>query len=184
MVRTSVLGGIIDFFDRLGVFEVILPFLLVFTIVFAMLEKSQVFGTEKVGGETIPKKNLNAMAAFAIAFFVVASSRIVEVLTAVSSQIVVLIMLAFFWILLVGVVFKGEDAGFFKDAGWKTGFIFVTLIAIVMVFLNAIKTASGQTWLEVGWRFLVQNWNSAAVASIILIVGIIFFIKWVTAKPA
>ena len=36
----------IDFLDKLGVYEVLLPFLLIFTIVFAILEKTKVFGTE------------------------------------------------------------------------------------------------------------------------------------------
>ena len=37
----------IIFFEELGVYDVILPFLLVFCIVFAILEKSKIFGTEK-----------------------------------------------------------------------------------------------------------------------------------------
>jgi len=39
---------IIDFFGNIGVFEVVLPFLLVFTVVFALLERTKVFGVEKV----------------------------------------------------------------------------------------------------------------------------------------
>ena len=36
----SVLGNTIEFFTRFGMFDVVLPFLLVFTIVFAILEKN------------------------------------------------------------------------------------------------------------------------------------------------
>ena len=49
MVRESVLGGVIDVFERIGVYDVVLPFILVFTIVFAILEKTRVLGVEVYG---------------------------------------------------------------------------------------------------------------------------------------
>ena len=62
----TVLGGTIDFLGRLGVYDVLLPFLLVFTLVFAFLEKTKVLGVEivkdKAGNEhTYTRKNLNAI---------------------------------------------------------------------------------------------------------------------------
>ncbi len=56
-VYTSPFETGIQFLDRLGVYEVLLPFLLIFTIVYAILEKSRVFGIEKVGDVDMPKKN-------------------------------------------------------------------------------------------------------------------------------
>ena len=47
MVEQSVFRGIIEFFEKIGIYDVVLPFLLVFTIVFAILEKTKVFGTLK-----------------------------------------------------------------------------------------------------------------------------------------
>ena len=46
----------IQFLDRLGVYEVLLPFLLIFTLVFAILEKTRAFGTEEVNGHEMAKK--------------------------------------------------------------------------------------------------------------------------------
>ena len=76
-MATTVLGEAIDLLQDFGFFDVVLPFLLVFTIVFGILEKTKIFGTEKFKGNDIPKKNLNAMVAFSIAFFVVAAKEIV-----------------------------------------------------------------------------------------------------------
>ena len=42
---------VIEFFDSIGLFDVVLPFLLVFTIVFAILEKTKVLGTEDIEGK-------------------------------------------------------------------------------------------------------------------------------------
>ena len=54
---TSAFRGAIEFFDKIGVYDVILPFLLVFTIVFAILEKTKVFGTDDIEGKKLTKKN-------------------------------------------------------------------------------------------------------------------------------
>ncbi|MBM3199831.1 hypothetical protein FJZ53_02750, partial [Candidatus Woesearchaeota archaeon] len=68
----SPLGGAIEFLKEFGFFDVVLPFLLVFTIVFAVLEKTKIFG----GGKE-SKKNINAMIAFVFALFFVSATNLV-----------------------------------------------------------------------------------------------------------
>ena len=62
MVEESVFRGIISLFTKLGVYDIILPFLLVFTIMFAILEKTKILGSEKIEGREVTKKNINANA--------------------------------------------------------------------------------------------------------------------------
>ena len=50
--------------QQMGVLDVLLPFLLVFTIVFAVLQKTKILGTEKVGDEQKPKKNFKRSCTF------------------------------------------------------------------------------------------------------------------------
>jgi len=102
MADASTFRGTLDFLGELGVFDVVLPFLLVFTIVFALLEKTRVFGTDKVGDTEYSKKPLNSLASFVIAFFVIASSRLVEIITQISANVVVLILASTFFLLLAG----------------------------------------------------------------------------------
>lgn len=52
-----------------GFYDVVLPFLFVFTIVYAVLQKSAAFGTDN----GVPKKNVNALVAFVVGFLFVAS---------------------------------------------------------------------------------------------------------------
>ena len=85
---------VLDFFDSIGLFDVVLPFLLVFTIVFAILEKTKVLGQEEIEGKKYTKKNLNAIAAFSIAFLVIASSQLVEIITTVSANAVIVLFLS------------------------------------------------------------------------------------------
>jgi hypothetical protein len=178
----SVLGNVIAFFDRLGVYDVVLPFLLVFTVVYGIMERSKVFGTHggTEGEEGSTKKNLNAMVAFVIGFLVVASSKMVEAVSRVSSQMVVLLLLGMFFIMTVGFFYSKEDWAK-HELGWpKHAFIVIMFVSLIAIFLGAIRTDSGQTWLEYGWNWLFFYWDSAAIASIILIIGIIIFMKYIT----
>ena len=173
----------IEFFEVLGIYDVILPFLLVFTIVFAILEKTKVLGTEVVEGKTYTKKNLNAMAAFVIGFMVIASSRLVDILTEVSGNIVILLLLSVFFLLLVGSFYREEEKGVFLDGGWKTIFMIIMFVGIIVVFLEAIKTEDGTPWLEWFIDYIVNNFSSTAVASIILLLLIILSMWFIMREP-
>lgn len=179
----STFREVLEFFNQLGIFDVILPFLLVFTIMFAIFEKTKVLGTEKIEGKTYSRKNLNAMLSFVIAFLVVASSKLVEIITQVSSQVVVLLLLSVFFLLLVGSFHKESPEGVFLDGAWKKLFMIIMFIGIVAIFLYAIKTKDGEPWLEWFIKYVVNNFSSAAVASIILIVVLILAMWFIVRDP-
>src|SRR3990167_803990 len=101
--------GVISLLDRIGVYDIVLPFLLVFTIMFAILEKTKILGLEKIEGEMMPKKNLNAMVALIVAFLVVASTRLVAVINEVMANIILLLILAICFLLLVGVFHSDKE---------------------------------------------------------------------------
>ncbi len=180
-LEDTIIGGAIIFLNKLGVYDVVLPFLLVFTIVFAIFEKTQIFGLEKIGGREVSKKGLNAMVAFVIAFFVVASSQLVQIVTDVSSQAVVLLLSVILFLLLIGTFFKKEEQTVLEGK-WRAFFMVILFLSLVLLFLNAIKS-NGKSWLEIFIDFMVKYASSAAVASIILILFIIVFIVWITREP-
>ena len=180
MAQETVLGNVLVFFDKIGIYDVVLPFILVFAIVFAILEKSKILGTVKVDKESYSNKNVNSLVAFVVAFFVVASAQLVEIIAQVSAQVVILLLLSVFFLLLVGsfTMEKGDVA--LKEGPLRNFFIGVMLVGIFLIFLSAIKTASGESWLEYGYRYLVQNISSAEVASIIFVIFIILFVAGMT----
>ncbi len=187
MPEASVLSNVILFFQKIGIYDVVLPFLLVFTITFAILEKTKIFGMEKVKVgenkyEEFTRKNLNAMAGFVVALLVVASSKLVETVTAVSSQIIVLLLLSVFFLLLVGTFF-GKEEEVKLEKGWRKTFMVVMFFGIVLVFLNAIKTPDGTPWLLVLVDYISQFFTSTGVAAIILLIVIILFVYYLTREP-
>ena len=176
----SMLGNVIQFFDKIGIYEVVMPFLLTFTIIFAILEKTKVVGTGREKEKNAPRKNINALVAFVIGFLVIASAQLVQIITQVSSQVVVLILLIVFFLTLVGTFFKPADKEGVVPANWQTFFVFFMFLGILFIFLAAIKTQNGYSWLEIGINYLANYWSSTAVASVILIGLIILTVWWVT----
>lgn len=182
----SVFRGIIEFFERIGIYDVVLPFLLIFTIVFAIFEKTRVLGTDTIKGEKYSKKNLNAMVAFVVAFLVLASSQLVQIVTQVSAQMVVLLLLSVFFLLLVGSFYSESSEPFSIEKlgkGWKTGFVVIMFLGIVGIFLMAIKTKDGTPWLEWFYEYVVSNASSTVVASIILMILVIGFMAFIVWTP-
>src|SRR4030042_4452892 len=92
----------LEFFEKLGIYDVILPFLLVFTIVFAIFEKTKLFGTDDIDGKKYTRKNLNSMVAFVSAFLVVASTKLVAIINETVANAVLLLILSICFLLLAG----------------------------------------------------------------------------------
>lgn len=179
MAEVSAFRGVLNFFVDLGIYDVILPFLLVFSIVFAILDKTRVLGYETVDKIQYPKKSINAIVAFSIAFFVVASAYLVEVIMKVSSQIVILLLAIVLFMALVGTFMEQTDKGVSLPKGpWQTGFMIACLVGILLIFFNALG------WIDSVYNFLKLHWSNELVASVILLATIIGVMVFVTKRPS
>jgi len=174
MAEESLLRGTLQFMDKLGVYDVILPFLLVFSIVFAILEKTAILGYDKSGDEKVTKKNLNAIIAFVSGFVVVASSKLVGVINTVLGNVVLLLLLGVCFMLLVGAFHQQTEEGFFLEGVWKNSFIWIMFIGVFLIFANALG------WLQRLFSYLQTHWDSNAVTSIVLVIVVILFMMYIT----
>jgi hypothetical protein len=182
MAEASTFRNTLLFFDKLGIYDVILPFLLVFTIIFAILEKTKVLGTEAVEGQTITKKNLNAMVAFVVSFLTIASSHLVAIINKTAGHVVILLLVSVFFLMLVGSFWQEGDKSVFLTKGWNMLFMLMMFIGVVLIFLNAI-TYEGKSWLSIFFKSLGDFNNSEIVSSIVLIVIVLFFMWFVVKSP-
>ena len=176
MVEQSGFRGVIDFLNKLGVYDVVLPFLLVFTIVFAIFEKTKILGIDKLEGKEYTKKNLNAMVAFVIAFLVIASTRLVAVINNVMANIILLLILAICFLLLVGVFFSDKQFSLEQEPGWRKFFMVLMFIGIVIIFLNALD------WLGPLFYFFTL-WDAEEVVTTIFFLIILGFIWFIVHEP-
>ncbi len=179
MAEQTAFHGVVQFLDSVGVYDIILPFLLVFTIVFAILEKTKILGLEKSGDKEYTKKNLNAIVAFVLAMLIIASTKLVAQINEIMANVVLLLILGISFLLLVGVFFGDKEFSLEKFKGWQSFFMILMFLGIVVIFLNALG------WLDFIFD-IFRNWNSDWAATLIFIVIIIGFIGFITweKKPA
>jgi hypothetical protein len=181
-VSETILGGTLEFLITLGVYDIILPFLLVFTLMFAFLEKTKALGLEvmNVDGKEIAytRKNLNAIVAFTTAFFVIASSQLVRILSEVIANVMILLVTGLCFMLAVGITHTGKEEFALEKMGkgWKLGFWIASLIGILLILFNALG------WLDIIYLFLITQITSSAVVTLLMILGFVGFMVWVTSS--
>jgi len=175
------LGKAIEFFREFGLFDVVLPFILVFTIVFAILEKTRILGTLKTKDGEIPNKNLNSMVAFVVGLLVVATANVVRTINESLPNVVMLIVASVSFLLMIGVFLKTEELDFAgKHGNWYKFFMVIMFIFVIGIFLNSIYDASGNSYLEIALFFLITEWSSAVVTSVVFLAVIIGTILYIT----
>jgi len=148
----SVFRDSLVFFDQIGLYDVVLPFLLVFTLVFGVLEKSRIFGTDKGSdGKVYTRKNLNAMVAFCTAFFVVASAQLVALINVFVARVALILVILVMLMLLIGSLQKQQDdTGYDFLAKYKWLF-WVVFVAVVLIFMDGVG------WLGPTWDYVTQT---------------------------
>ncbi|MDD5253695.1 MAG: hypothetical protein PHG05_01145 [Candidatus Nanoarchaeia archaeon] len=160
----SPLAKSIYFLEDLGFFDVVLPFLLTFVIVYAVLEKTKILGKTK---DEKPKTNVNAMLAFVVALFVVATKQITDAFK-ISLPWVVLVLLAILmFMLLAGTAFGDTEFKFDEHKGWRTFLMVIAFIAIIAIFLH------GFGWLTPLVGFIMYKWADTLIMGIVLVLIIV-----------
>ena len=146
----------ISWFEGIGGFDIILPFLLIFAITFAILDKIGIFG----------KKNVNAVVAIIIGFFLVMQRDAVLMIQGFLPR-VSMIVLSLIMILLVIGIFGFKEPG----AGWQ-GLSVIIAIASIIWALGA----------SVGWDVPWVNWFTDQDIAVLLIIGVFILVIWFIVK--
>ena len=177
----SPLEKAVEFFKEFGLFDVVLPFLLVFSIVFAILEKTMVLGVEKTKSGEYPKRALNTTVAFVIAMLVGATNKIVTAINKALPNVVLLLVIIISFLMLVGIFYKTGEFDFsekYKGAvGW---FVFVLLILVILIFAGSIMRTEDQSWLGYIADYVINNVTGPVVTSILFLIVAVVAIAYVT----
>ncbi len=133
-------------FLTLDIFQnIILPFLLVFTLIFAILEKSNLLGKDK--------HQINAIMGFVIAGLLVGVYKYVDMIHQFVIFLVIALVILFVFLMISGFAFGTTDGDVFKNYTWAkwvlTAIGFIALVIAVLVitktwdkFLNFITNSN------------------------------------------
>ena len=139
--------------------EFILPFLLVFTIIFAILEKTKLLGDGK--------KQLDAIVAFVVSLIFVTAIFPKAVVSNLILFLTISLIIVFVILLLWGFVF-GEIKEGFKPVGWmKWTLGIVIAVAVMLAVMWSVGLPAGITDL-----FSKLDWSSPFLMNFLFIIVI------------
>ncbi|MBS3156998.1 hypothetical protein J4442_02380 [Candidatus Woesearchaeota archaeon] len=151
------IAGFLSWFENIGGFDIILPFLLVFAITFAILDKIKLFGE---------KKNINTIIAIILAFFLILQQDFVFLLQGVLPRVSML-MVTLIMILLVAGTFGFSEFG----EGWKSLSVIVAIVGVIW----AIGASSN-------WDIPAFDLLTDQDIAILLILGVFVLVIWFVVK--
>jgi hypothetical protein len=159
----------LGFMHDFGIFDVVLPFLLVFTVIFGVLEKTKIFGTENDKS----RKNINAMVAFTIGFFVVAATQVVDLMQASLPYIIFILILIIAFMVLFGATVAEGELNIWEHIGERKGiFAFGLLIAIIAIIVGAM----GMFGAIMDWIFKYIRGPAASTVILLVVIGIFIWV--------
>lgn len=172
--------AIIENLIDVGFYSVILPFILVYAIVFAILEKSKIFNTSNSEDKS-QTKNVNSIIAFVFGLFAVAATQTVLIMQSLIQAMVVFIIFILVVLILVGFIFGEDYMKLFKDKDGnfnrKLGYAIAGIVVIITVIVLMVITGA--------WDW-VMDWidgfdsNNDTLITILVIIGIGAVMYWIT----
>jgi len=167
----------VDFYyllDGYDFYEFVLPFLLVFSIIFAILEKTNIFSkkdpTDK--NNVIPNTNVNLVVSIVIAFIVIANTEIVWIINNYLSKMALFLIILVIFLLSVGVI-----SGRTVESGENSWWIFVIAGIAVVWALGPTLGFELPYWIES--NFL----QSGLIVFLVIIILIIKYFRSPSGNP-
>ena len=125
--------------------DIVLPFLLVFAIVFAILQKSEILGKGK--------KQVDAIVALVVGLIVVTVGSAVQVINSLLPILAVGLVVLLVFFLLWGFAFKEGGFSIHQNVQWAIGGIAAIVVVVATLYytggldyLKNIVNSSGSSW--------------------------------------
>lgn len=174
--------AIIENLVDIGFYSVILPFMLVYVVVFGVLEKSKVFKSD----DEKQAKNINAIIAFVFALFVVASIQTVIYIQSLITTIVTFIIFILVVLILLGFIFGDKYMELFMEDGkLKTpiAWIIAGVVLIVAVIMLMVVTGAWDWFLDwIDWDDWDDGSDTFWTVVVIVLIGLVMF--WVSREDS
>ncbi len=149
------------------------PFLLIFFIIFAILEKTKIFGEGR--------KQINALIAFVISFIFVSAIFPKEMVSHLILFLTIAIVIVFVVLIIWGFIMGEEGVKIFENSPkgikWAIAIFILIVVAIAVLWAAGIDTASfvdrvfHSTWSNTLWTNLIFIVLVAAALAIVLSTG-------------
>ncbi|MFH1212157.1 MAG: hypothetical protein V1659_04505 [Candidatus Woesearchaeota archaeon] len=179
----STLDTIFDGLEETGLTEALVPFILVFVLVFAVLQKSKILGVTGAQGQEKPVKNINVAVALIMALAVIiphytgsysAGADVVDIINSAIPNISVVVVALVMLLLILGIWGNGVKIG---GTRLETFAVAISAIAVVLIFANSLGWLGNNlpSWLD--W---IDDSETISLVIVVLVFGLI--IKFITGE--
>lgn len=161
--------------ENYGISDVLLPFILIFTIVFAVMQKTKLLGDGR--------KNFNVIIALVMALGVViphvlgkypAGSDVVDIMNKALPNVSIILVAILMVLIILGLFGANIRLAGNSMSGW---FMIVAIASIFIIFGNAAG------WFDAGWLDkILPDSDTRNLFVIILVFGIV--IAWITKEDS
>jgi hypothetical protein len=151
--------------------EVVLPFLLVFVVIFAILQKTHIFGEGK--------KQIDALVALIVGLIVISFGHATGVIISLIPFLAVTAIIILVFMILYGMMYK--EKGFELHKGIKIG----VGIAVAIALIVAVLVATGGLWVLID-LFYSSGRGSEIFTNVIfiaIVIAAIAVVLWGGKKP-
>ena len=159
-----------------GLTDVLIPFLLVFTIVFAILQKTKIFGAER--------KNINIVLALALGLLFVIPHASGAYMTSIGWDPVLVINNSFpgIAVVIVAILMLLLLIGLFGWEAKSPGGSLATWIFVIALIIVVYVFGAAANWWR-GWDWFTNFFGQDAVALVIILLVFGIVIAFITSEP-
>ncbi len=154
---------VIQTWQDVGVFGVLLPFLLIFTISFAILQKSKILGDAH--------KNLNVIVSAVLGLLFLQNIYLVGLVQTFLPKIGMALLFFIMFLLLMG-TFMGDTATTWAGT-WKWAALILAAIAVLWASMSDFEGGGVLWWLQ---DFLDSIGLNLQMLGLLLVVGVVIFL--------
>jgi len=161
-------GNAIQFLEQLGVADIILPFILIFTVLFAVLQRVPIFGANA--------KRYNIIFALVVSLLALiphvtqpgTSYDIIPVINNSLPQIALVVVALLMVMMMTGLI--GFEEGEEPWKAWGKYFVYIAAVIVIYIF-----GASAGLWQNIGFFNYFNDPNLLSVVVILLVFGIVIW---------
>jgi hypothetical protein len=155
-------GGIIANLESYGFYDVVLPFFLIFTIIFGILEKTKIFGKES--------HKFNVVIALVAGFLIVRETTLVALMNRFLPNVSMFVLVIIAFLIILGIFGIQSDK-------WGGGLLFICVIVGLVGVIWALGQAAdeeGIQWMP-DWLYLTQE-DFEILAGVVILLVVIWFV--------
>ncbi len=167
----------VELLQSFGFFSVVLPFLLVYSLIFGLLSKTKLFGDDST--------SVNQVIALSISLFVITSTDVVNLMMGVIPQAAFLLVVILMLMMMAGLLGMDLTSGIFGDKGFGLKILFPLITLIFLMIIDAgieggIPLIRQLNEILIGVQpFIVTGEAFSTLVGLTFVVGIpLAIIKW------